>query len=185
MSSAHFIPILLFGFIAWNMYRRVRRNIGRQPLHPRRTIKSIVILFLVGLLIVGTSFQNTNLLLGFGGGLLLGALLGFVGLRLTKFETTNEGHFYKPNAHIGVALSILLIGRMAYRFWMIRDISIAQNSPPPMQSPLTFFIVGLTVGYYLVYQTGLFIHSRDKNESGQKGFEPGNSNLDSSSRDRS
>jgi hypothetical protein len=158
------------------MYRRVRRNIGRQNLHPRRAITSIVILSLVSLSIVGTSLQNTNLLLGFGGGLLLGALLGFAGLRLTRFETTNEGHFYTPNTPIGVALSLLLIGRMAYRFWVLRDISTTPIHPPPMQSPLTFFIIGLTVGYYLVYQTGLFIHSRDKNVSGPKKIEPGNSN---------
>jgi len=158
------------------MYRRVRRNIGRQNLRPRRAITSIVILSLVSVLIAGTSLQNTNLLLGFGGGLLLGALLGFAGLRLTRFETTDAGHFYTPNTHIGVALSLLLIGRMAYRFWVLRDISTAPNPPPPMQSPLTFFIIGLTVGYYLVYQAGLFIHNRDKKVSGQKNFEPGNSN---------
>lgn len=185
MSPNTIILTVLMCLIAWRMYRRVRRNIGRQPLHPRRAIKSIVILSLVSLLIVGTSFQNTNLLLGFGGGLLLGALLGFVGLRLTKFETTDEGHFYTPNTHIGVAISLLLVGRIAYRFMTFHDISTAQNHPPPMQSPLTIFIVGLTVGYYLVYQTGLFIHSRDKNESGQKNFEPGGSTLDSSPRDRS
>lgn len=185
MSPAHFVPVLLVCLFAWRIYRRVRRNIGRQPLHPRRAVKSIVILSLVSLLIVGTSFQNTNLLLGFGGGLLLGALLGWVGLRLTKFETTNEGHFYTPNTHIGVAISLLLVGRIAYRFMTFHDISTAPNHPPPMQSPLTTFIVGLMVGYYLVYQTGLYIHSRDKNESGQKSFGPGDSNLDSSPRDRS
>jgi hypothetical protein len=162
MSSAHLVPILLVGIFAWSIYRRVRRNIGRQNLHPRRAVKSIVILSLVSMLIIGTSLQNINLLLGFGGGLLLGALLGFVGLRLTRFETTDAGHFYTPNTHIGVALSLLLAGRMLYRFWEVRDIETAPAYPPPMQSPLTFFIIGLTVGYYIVYQTGLFIHGRDK-----------------------
>ncbi|MGA2028658.1 MAG: DUF1453 domain-containing protein [Verrucomicrobiota bacterium] len=162
MSSAHLIPILLVGFFGWSIYRRVRRNIGRQNLHPRRAIKSIVILFLVSLLIIGTSLQNQRLLLGFGGGLLLGALLGFVGLNLTRFETTDEGRFYTPNTHIGVALSLLLAGRLAYRFMMFPDISTKSNHPPPIQSPLTFLIIGLAVGYYIVYQTGLFIHARDK-----------------------
>jgi len=103
------------------------------------------------------------LLIGFASGLLLGTALGFVGLRLTKFETTVEGHFYQPNAQIGVALSLLLIGRMAYRFWMLSH-GPASPVPPPQafQSPLTLFIIGLTFGYYLVYQIGLFIHSRDK-----------------------
>jgi hypothetical protein len=184
MSSPHFATALIIGIFAWSIYRRVRRNIGRQPLHPRRAIKSIAILSLVSALIVGTSLQNTNLLLGFGGGLLPGALLGFIGLRLTRFETTDEGHFYTPNTHIGVALSLLLVGRMFYRFWQVRDIATAPHYPPPMQSPLTFFIIGLTVGYYIVYQIGVLIHNHDKNISGQKSFVPGNSNLDSP-RDRS
>jgi hypothetical protein len=144
------------------MYRRVRRNIGRQSLHPRRAITSIIILSLVTVLLIGTSLQNTNLLLGLGGGLLPGALLGFVGLRLTRFETTNAGHFYTPNTPIGIGLSLLLVGRIAYRVMVIRDVSVASNHPPPMQSALTFFILGLTIGYYLVYQAGLFHHSRDK-----------------------
>jgi hypothetical protein len=162
MSSAHLVPILLVGLFAWRMYRRVRRNIGRQNLHPRRAITSIVILSVVSVLIISTSLQNTNLLLGFGGGLLPGVLLGFIGLHLTRFETTDEGHFYTPNTHIGVALSLLLAGRIAYRFWVFRDILTAQNPTLPFQSPLTLFILGLTVGYYIVYQTGLFVHSRTK-----------------------
>ena len=154
--------------MAWSIYRRIRRNIGRQPLHPRRAITSITILSLVSVLIVGTSLQNTNLLLGFGGGLLLGALLGFAGLRLTKFETTDQGHFYTPNTHIGVVLSVLFIGRIAYRFIVAGNAATAQNPAQPFQSPLTLFIFGLTVGYYLVYQTGILIHNHDKNNSVKK-----------------
>jgi hypothetical protein len=71
------VPVLIGGLFAWSIYRRVRRNIGRQPLHPRRAITSITILSLVSVLIVGVSFHSTNLLLGLGGGLLLGGLLGF------------------------------------------------------------------------------------------------------------
>jgi hypothetical protein len=135
-------------------------------LHPRRAIRSIVILSLVSALIAGTSLQNTNLLLGFGVGLLLGALLGFVGLRLTRFETTDEGHFYIPNTHIGVALSVLFVGRIAYKYIPPRNAATAQYPALPFQSPLTLLILGLTVGYYLVYQTGILIHSHDKNNSG-------------------
>ena len=165
MSSPYFIYVVIIGIFAWSIYRRMRRNIGRQPLHPRRAIKSIVILSLVSVLIVGTSLQNTNLLLGFGGGLLLSALLGFVGLKLTRFETTNEGHFYTPSTHIGVALSLLLAGRMIYRLPAIHEAMTVPNHPPPTQSPLTFFIIGLTFGYYLVYQTGILVHNHDKNNS--------------------
>ncbi len=174
------------GLIAWRMYKRIRRNIGRQPLRPGRALTSIIIfsVFSVGIVFLSLYLHQPHLLLGIGGGLLLGVLLGWVGLRLTRFETTAEGHFYIPNTPIGVALSLLLVGRLAYRFMIIRDAALAPDHPPPMQSSLTFFIFGLMAGYYIVYQTGLYIHSRDKNVSGQKSFASDGSPLDSA-RDRS
>ncbi|MEI9866158.1 MAG: hypothetical protein WDN00_16710 [Limisphaerales bacterium] len=148
--------------IAWGIYRRVRRNIGRQKLQPRRIIFSIVIFSLVSVLFIGMSLQQMHLMLGIVSGLALGVGLGFIGLRLTKFETNDEGHFYTPNTHIGVALSLLFVGRLLYRFWVLRDVTVSSGHPPPFQSPLTFFIFGLIAGYYIVYFIGLFVHTHDK-----------------------
>jgi len=156
------MPILFGSLIAWSIYRRVRRNIGRQKLQPRRITTSIIILTVVSVLLFGTSLQMPRLIFGISTGLLLGALLGVFGLRLTKFETTEEGHFYTPDTRIGVALSLLFVGRLLYRFWAIRNVTMASGGPPPFQSPLTFFIFGLIAGYYIVYYVGLFIHTRDK-----------------------
>ena len=164
--AAPAVPILFVGLIAWGIYRRIRRNIGRQKLRPRRSIVSLVILTLISALFLFIASQNTNALLGFTGGLLLGGLLGLVGLKLTKFETTNEGHFYTPNTHIGIALSVLFIGRLAYRYMPGGSMSAMQSGHPmPFQSPLTLFILGLTVGYYIVYQIGILVHNHDKNNA--------------------
>src|SRR5664279_1923034 len=156
MTPGQVVPYFLFvGLFAWGIYRRVRRNIGRQPLRPRRITVSIVIFCVVSILFFIMSLQQLHLMLGIGGGLALGVMLGFVGLRLTRFETTDEGHFYTPNTHIGVALSVLFIGRILYRFWVLRDSVNATGHPPPFQSPLTFFIFGLIAGYYIVYYLSL------------------------------
>ena len=146
----------------WGIYRRVRRNIGRQKLQPRRILFSIVIFSLISALFIALSLQQMHLLLGIGGGLAVGVILGFAGLRLTRFETNGEGHFYRPNTHIGVALSLLFAGRMLYRLWIFRDAATASGHPPPFQSPLTFFIFGLIAGYYIVYYIGLIVHTHDK-----------------------
>jgi hypothetical protein len=162
VTSAPVVPILFGGLIAWGIYRRVRRNIGRQKLRPRRIIISIVIFSAVSLLFFIMSLQRLHLLLGIGGGLLLGVPLGFFGLRLTRFETNEGVHFYTPNTPIGIVLSVLFIGRLAYRFWVLNDAATAFDHPPPFQSPLTFFIFGLIAGYYIVYYIGLFVHTLDK-----------------------
>lgn len=157
------VPILFGGLMLWGIYRRIRRSIGKQKLRPRRYIFSLVIFGLVGFLIVTAALhaQNLNLLFGFGSGILLGAMLGFFGLRLTRFETTDEGHFYTPNTYIGGALSLLLVGRLIYNFWRNGGLS-PSLAHPPSQSPLTYFIIGLTFGYYIVYYIGLFVHTHDK-----------------------
>jgi hypothetical protein len=162
MTSAPVVPVLFGGLIAWSIYRRVRRNIGKQKLRPRRITFSIVLLSLFSILIVVTSFKNTNVLLAFGGGFLPGVILALIGLRLTRFEATDEGHFYTPSTHIGVALSVLLAGRIAYRFMVLSNASVASQHPSPLQSPLTFLIIGLTFGYYITYYIGLFARTRDK-----------------------
>jgi len=108
--AAPVTPILI-GLMAWGVYRRVRRNIGQQPLRPTRIIVSLVVLALVTGLLIVVSLPFPKMLMGIGGGMGLGAGLGFVGLRLTKFETTDQGHFFTPNTHIGIALSLVDVPR--------------------------------------------------------------------------
>ena len=147
------------GLFAWGIYRRVRRNIGQQRLRPGRITISIVIFSVISLLFLYASIHDMRLLAGIGGGLALGVMLGFVGLKLTRFETTEAGHFYTPNTYLGIAVSALFIGRLAYKY--ILHSPGGNNQVPPL-SPLTFFLFGLTAGYYILYYIGLFVHTHDK-----------------------
>jgi hypothetical protein len=155
-------PILFCGLIAWGVHRRLRRNIGRQKLRPVRITISLVVFSVISAVLLFLSLGIPKLMLGIGGGLALGLALGFIGLRLTRFETTDEGHFYTPNTQIGIALSVLFLGRLAYRFWALRHAVGNPHTPPPFQSALTYFLFGLIAGYYIVYYIGLFIHTHDK-----------------------
>jgi hypothetical protein len=157
-----FIYVLVGSFILWRVYRRVRRNIGRQKLQLRRIIVRLVLFVVFIFFIILAGLQNPRLLVGYAAGLLGGAALGFVGLKLTQFETTEEGHFYTPDTRIGVAISLLLAGRVIYRMAVLNNTSLAPDHPQAMNSPLTFLIVGLTFGYYIVYYIGLFVHTHDK-----------------------
>jgi hypothetical protein len=97
------------------------------------------------------------------GGAAVGIGLGLFGTRLTKFENTPEGLYYTPSAHLGIALSALLIARVGYRYWQMSS----DNWPPqPAIGPgnpgswLTLLIFGMLAGYYVTYAIGLIRWSR-------------------------
>ena len=163
MTSPNPGTLLIGGVIVWSIIRRIRRNIGRQKLRPVRIIISMLIFSAISLLFIflALKLQQLPLLEGIGGGLLLGAALGFVGLRLTRFETTDEGHFYTPNTQIGIAQTILIACRILYGNWVRQD-AAAGDQPATTLHPLTFLLFGLFAGYYLVYYIGLFVHTHDK-----------------------
>ena len=161
MTTKQLIPAILVPFVAWRIYRRVRRNIGRQQLRPTRLKVSIGIFTAITLLFaIGSLFH----LPAFGallGGLALSIPIALYGLKLTRFEDTPEGKFYTPNTALGIAISAVFLGRIAYRFLVLYTAMDLQGptTPAPFQSPLTFFLFGLSAGYFIAYQTGVLIRS--------------------------
>lgn len=166
------LPILIGCIIFWIIHRRLHRNIGRQKLRPIRSLVSIIVLSAISLVLVIASQFMPKLLSGIGTGLLCGAVLGFAGLRLTKFETTAEGRFYTPDTRIGMALTLLFVGRLIYRFWALRYLVGAAHTPPPFKSALTYFTFGLLAGYGIVYYAGLLVCGRGKKETREKALHP-------------
>ena len=160
MPAANVLPFLIMiPLIAWRTYSRIKRNIGRQTLSKRRPWITIVIFpLLIVLLSLGAySHHRPALFAAMAGGIIGGIVLGFYGHRHTKFEVTPEGLFYTPNAHIGIALSVLFVGRVLYRMFVLYSTNpYAPQSPNDFAaSPLTLAIFGLLAGYYVTYAIGL------------------------------
>jgi hypothetical protein len=65
--------------------------------------------------------------------------------------------FYTPNAHLGIALSVLLAVRVVYRMAQIYsgDPGAQVATPDFARSPLTLAVIGLLAGYYVAYAIGL------------------------------
>jgi hypothetical protein len=157
MKTSPLIPALLVPFVAWRIYARARRNIGRQRLQPRSLKVGAMIFGVITGLVALAAGSYPASLGGLAGGLVLGVLLALLGLRLTRFETTAEGQFYTPNTYLGVAVTLLLVGRILYRVIVLLALTSPDAAPPiPLfQSPLTFLFFGITAGYYLAYFTGV------------------------------
>jgi cytochrome b561 len=105
---------------------------------------------------------------GLVGGVLAGGAIGLLGLRLTRFETDPvKGDCYVPNPWLGALLTVLLLGRLGWRLLVVWPQMQQEPAPPgvmpPMGhalTPLTMLVIGLLVGYYIVYFSGLLVHHR-------------------------
>ncbi|HWA27118.1 MAG TPA: hypothetical protein VG734_15790 [Lacunisphaera sp.] len=162
MTSRELVPVLIVPFIAWRVYRRVRRSVGRQPFRPVGLAVRIVVFGAILAAVAWAGSSHPETLASLGGGLLLGSGLAIYGLTLTKFESAPDGRFYTPNTALGVSISVLFVGRIVYRMLVLTDASALPTRafPAPFQSPLTLFLFGLTAGYYIAYYAGVLIRSR-------------------------
>ena len=152
------LVVALVPLVIWRMYSRIRRMVGRQRSRLWRHWTAAIFFPLVILLLgMGAALHPVSLAT-LAAGVAVGAGLAVWGLRLTRFEATPEGFFYTPSAHIGIALSLLLVGRILYRFVEIYGFAAGgtAGAPPDFtRSPLTLLIVGMLAAYYTAYAIGI------------------------------
>ena len=164
MSPNLIAPIVIAPLIVWRMYYRMRRNFGRQLIRPKRMWTRVGFLCALSMLVALAGFRDPRLAEGLALGLLGGAVLGILALRLTRFEIDGANDCYFPNVWIGLALTTLLIGRLLYRFMVIwpemSNTAGGGGYASLQRSPLTLAVVGLLFGYYIAYYAGLLLHHR-------------------------
>lgn len=149
--------LVLLPLLAWRVYSRFRRMIGRQRLSRVRPWITLTIFPALVALLAYAAQSHVERLGWLVGGLMIGALLAVYGLRLTRFEPTPQGLFYTPNVHLGIVLSLLFVGRIVYR--LLEVYAIDTTAPPStadfVRSPVTLALFGLLSGYYMAYAAGL------------------------------
>lgn len=152
--------VLIVGaLVAWRLFRRVRRLVARQPFRAARVWLSLVLFPVLALTMLAGLYAHPPSVGIECIGLLIGAGLAVYGIRLTKFEITGQGLYYTPNAHIGIALSLLIAARVLYRFAQLAAAPSSMGGPSYtlVQSPLTVLLVGTLAGYYACYALGLIL----------------------------
>jgi hypothetical protein len=156
-STTSLIFIALVPLIAWRLYSRIRRLIGRQQSKLWRH-RAAAILFPLLILMLGAGAIFSPLAIGaLAAGIATGVGLSIWGLRSTRFEVTPQGWFYTPNAHIGIALSVIFAARILYRLFQVYAIGMASNSSAQdfTRSPLTLLVFGMLASYYAAYAVGM------------------------------
>ncbi len=157
MATPSALLLLLVPLVAWRMYSRVRRLIGRQRLSKVRPWITLTIFPLIVLLLAWLTSAEPLRLAWLATGAAVGVPLGVFGLKRTRFEPTLQGLFYTPNLHLGIALSLLFAGRIAYR--LVEIYAFRTALPDDFSgfavSTLTLGVFGLLAGYYMTYAVGL------------------------------
>jgi len=166
MSPDLLRTILISAFLVFVIYRRIRRNVGRQPFRPVRMGFRILLLGTIGVLILFTGRMSVAATAGAAAGATAGLVLTFYALRHTRFETTPEGTFYTPHPYIGLGVTALLIGRIGYRLMALQG-STGHDQHPPAHpfamlqgNPVTLGFYFVLSSYYIAYYLGLFSRSR-------------------------
>jgi hypothetical protein len=80
------MPLAMIPVVAFMIWRRIRVQFGPQPIRRKRMIARIAIFAVIGCLIGFAAIHNTLILDGLAGGVIAGAALGLLGLRLSRFE---------------------------------------------------------------------------------------------------
>ncbi|CAN5120948.1 hypothetical protein BH09PSE6_BH09PSE6_07820 [soil metagenome] len=160
MQTASLISYALIPLIGWRLYKRMRRLVGRQTSVAWRHWVTVIVFPLIAIGLGSFAFRSPLSLEALAGGIAAGLVLAIVGLRLTRFEHTSQGFFYTPNAHIGIALTLLFAGRIAYRFIHLASIDGAAAAEGMQhadfgRSPWTLLIFGTLAAYYTTYAIGL------------------------------
>jgi hypothetical protein len=149
------VPFLVAALVVFMVYRRLRRSFGRQVFSPKRMGVRIAILAVVGCAVAAsTVFRSTAFLGAMIAGSAAGAALGVWGANRTRFEYFRGVLNYVPHTYTGIAVSLLFLGRLAYRLMEFWGQGHGQAAPPagsPIRSPLTVGVLFVLVGYYVCY----------------------------------
>jgi hypothetical protein len=161
------VPIGIGALVLWRFYSRARRMVGRQQLSSVRPWITVCVFPILTVFLAVASIAQPMSPLALSGGIVVGVCLGVYGLRKTRFEKTPQGLFYTPNAHLGIALSLLLLGRIIYRLIQVYQPSGSTAGPQLnyATTPVTLLIFGTLVGYYVTYAVGLLRWQRESSKS--------------------
>ena len=92
-------------------------------------------------------------------GLACGAILGILGLLLTRWERSDAALFYTPNRLLVLGITLIVTFRIAYGFWRgwnaWRATQDGTSWVAAIGIPGSLAVGALVIGYYFVYWAGV------------------------------
>ena len=184
-------PFLLAALVVLGVYRRFRRNFGRQLLRPARLTVRIVLLAVIGCSLLPMALRSAQFLSAEFVGVALGIGMAVWGTQRTRFQMYEGRLHFVPHTYTGIVVSLLFLGRMVFRFIQVYTGyhataghlqagagSPLANAAAPSQgflpaamvrSPLTLGILFVLVGYYVCYYSWVLWKSKHLNTADIEG----------------
>jgi hypothetical protein len=157
-------PLLLAALVVFAVYRRLRRSFGKQLLRPRSMTIRIVLLSIIGCALLPMVLRSSEYLAAEPLGAALGLGLGWWGAQRTRFVRDGERLYYVPHTMTGIAVSLLFVGRLAYRFIQAygghTEPSQAAAPHAMVSSPVTVGIFFVLLGYYVFFYSWVLWKSK-------------------------
>jgi hypothetical protein len=170
-ASSQIMPFLFAALVVWSIYRRLRRSFGKQRLRPVQMGVRIGLFLLIGGLLLPSVIHSSVYLASLEsllGGSLAGVALAVWGASRTRYLREQGQLYYVPHTYTGVAVSLLFLGRLVYRFVQVYSLqsaaqggaaaATAAGSPSlgfaaasMVSTPLTLGLFYVLVGYYVCY----------------------------------
>jgi cytochrome b561 len=160
METTTLALLVLVPLLVWRIYARLKRLANRQLSTPWRHWLSIGLFMLVLAVMAAVVMSNVLSLSSLAAGALAGFWAGIWGIKLTRFERSEQGMFFKPHRYLGIGVAMLFVARVIYRGLELYTNSRAPvPAPLPMMDflyhPLTLLPLGLLAGYFASYSGGL------------------------------
>jgi hypothetical protein len=157
------LPLVVIALMPLILIQRYRVGTARRVARPwvaslnAGLMAFSAICFLAGSAI--TAVWVPNAFAGAAAGIAVGALLGLVGLALTRWERTAGTLHYTPNRWLVLIVTFLVSARVLYGLWRSWTVAHSGVSGTPVVMafgiPESLAAGGVVIGYYLAYGLGV------------------------------
>jgi len=152
---------LIAPLFAWRVMVRLRRLLARQRFSEFEQYLRVAGLSVLVVFVGIVAFAERRAFWALAAGLAVGALLGALGVRLTKFDPHAGVTYFRPNRWLGMGFALLLLGRVGWRLWLGPDDGLEGWSVDGfVRNPSTMLLFGLFSAHLWVYALGLIYWTR-------------------------
>jgi len=132
----------------------------------------MVVLVALGLSLLPLALKSQELLLVETLCAAAGVALALWGAKRTRYLKIGEQLYYVPHTYTGIAVSLLVIGRLVYRFVQLYSTGYAPGAgmagasapgfatAPMLQNPITVGLFFVLIGYFVCYYSRILWKSK-------------------------